>query len=229
MDTFPINVLDFISLLVIILSGIISSFRGLVKEGLSIAAWVGAIFSSIYISPFFFQLSLLLIENKTLSEFLTYLATFIIVLITLSIIIRSLTVYVRSSTLNNLDKSLGFLFGIMKGLIILSVVLIIFDWFSTTKERPYAVNEAKLLPIIDTTSRILISTLPKTFIQRYNIYIDKSENILEGNNLEEKIDKLNSKKHSSKNVDKTDDSGYSQGTRRRMDRLFQSNQKNEEN
>ena len=108
-------------------------------------------------------------------------------------------------------------------------VLIIFDWFSTTKERPYVVNEAKLLPIIDTTSRILISTLPKTFIQRYNIYIDKSENILEGNNLEEKIDKLSSKKHSSENVDKTDDSGYSQGTRRRMDRLFQSNQENEGN
>ena len=226
MDPFPINILDLISLLIIISSGIISSFRGFVKEGLSIAAWVGAIFSSIYISPFFFEASQLLIENKILSEFATYISTFIFVLVTLSITIRSLTVYVKSSTLNNLDKSLGFLFGILKGVIILSVILIIFDWFSTENERPHLINKAKLLPIVDTTSKILISTLPKDFVQRYNIYIDESDKSLDGYDLEKKIDEL-TKKNSSKNVDEKKDGGYNQGTRNRMDRLFQSTQETE--
>ena len=226
MDPFPINILDLISLLIIISSGIISSFRGFVKEGLSIAAWVGAIFSSIYISPFFFEASQLLIENKILSEFATYISTFIFVLVTLSITIRSLTVYVKSSALNNLDKSLGFLFGILKGVIILSVILIIFDWFSTENERPHLINKAKLLPIVDTTSKILISTLPKDFVQRYNIYIDESDKSLDGYDLEKKIDEL-TKKNSSKNVDEKKDGGYNQGTRNRMDRLFQSTQETE--
>ncbi len=226
MDPFPINILDLISLLIIISSGIISSFRGFVKEGLSIAAWVGAIFSSIYISPFFFEASQLLIENKILSEFATYISTFIFVLVTLSITIRSLTVYVKSSTLNNLDKSLGFLFGILKGVIILSVILIIFDWFSTENERPHLINKAKLLPIVDTTSKILISTLPKDFVQRYNIYIDESDKSLDGYDLEKKIDEL-TKKNTSKNVDEKKDGGYNQGTRNRMDRLFQSTQETE--
>ena len=228
MDTFPINILDLIALLIIISSGIVSSFKGFVKEGLSILAWVGAIFSSIYTSPLFFEISQLLIENKTLSEFATYITTFIIVLVTLSITIRSLTVYVKSSSLNNLDKSLGFLFGILKGVMILSVVLIIFDWFSTQNERPYLVNKAKLLPIIDTTSKVLIGTLPKDFVKRYNISINEGDKSLDAYDLDKKIDKL-TKKNLSKNIDQKKNGGYNQGTRKRMDRLFQSTQEGEKN
>ena len=223
MDTFPINLLDLISLIIIILSAIISSLKGFVRESLSIVAWIGAIFCSVYLSPYFFDISLSFITNNVLAEIITYITTFVIVLVTLSMITRSLSIYIRSTALNNLDKSLGFIFGLIKGLIILSIILIIFDWFSLDKKRPVIITSAKILPAVDVTSQLLINTLPDNFLLRYNI--DKKDNKVnfKNNDFQEKINKL-TKPEAADNIIENKNGGYNQGNRKSMDRLFQTNQ-----
>ena len=223
MDTFPINLLDLISLIIIILSAIVSSLKGFVRESLSIFAWIGAIFCSIYLSPYFFNISLSFITNNILAEIITYILTFVIVLTTLSMVTRSLSIYIRSTALNNLDKSLGFIFGLIKGLIFLSITLIIFDWFSIEKKRPTLITSAKILPAVDMTSQLLINTLPDKFLSRYNIDKKDNKTNFKTNDFQEKINKL-TKPEVPDNIIENENGGYNQGNRRSMDRLFQTNQ-----
>ena len=223
MDNFPINTIDFVVIIIIVISAIISSLRGFLHEVLSIAAWIGAAFAVIYFQPLMKNLTRELIPNELFSDIITGIIIFIFVLVALSIIIKSFSSYIHKTTLNNLDRSLGFIFGVLRGVVILSIVLIVFDWFAEEPVRPYALQSSKTMPVIERTSEFILNLLPESFVKNKDNARTK-ENIKSTSQEMSKAKKESQQPESSSNKNKRPEGKYKEGVRRNMDRLFQNNQ-----
>ena len=128
MDSLSINVFDMVALAVLLLSAMLAFFRGFVHEVLSITAWVGAALSALYGLPYVRPKAHELIPIAAAADAVGALAIFLVVLLILSIITRSVSKQVQGSALNSLDRSLGFLFGLGRGAVVLSIAYVVLSW-----------------------------------------------------------------------------------------------------
>ncbi len=151
MDTLkdlPVNVVDLIVLAVLLVSAIFAYARGFIHEILSIGSWVGAIFATIYgfphAQPYFRDL----IPIQLGADLAAGVAIFVFTLFTLSMIIRFISSQIQQSSLNVLDRSLGFLFGLLRGAFIVCVVYLGVEFLMTPDEQPKWIREAKSMPLI---------------------------------------------------------------------------------
>ncbi len=88
-------------------------------------------------------------------------AIFLIVLIALSILTRVLSRRIRTSALGPLDRSLGLVFGFLRGALLVCVAWLIFAWLLPREDHPEWVTEAKLRPLVERGSVLLVGLLPK--------------------------------------------------------------------
>lgn len=141
---------------------------GFLKGSLWLACWVGALFATVYAYPYF-EPSLWawlqsgdIITNKFLADLAIGAGIFTVSLIFLFIVSSVITGWVRTSRLNALDRSLGFLAGIIAAVFILGAAYIPFSaaW-NTPAEQPSWLRDAKLRPAIEWASGVVATVLPK--------------------------------------------------------------------
>lgn len=162
MGDFPINGLDLTVGIVLLISALLAFMRGFVHEVLSIAAWVGAVLAAVQGLPFARPLARKVIPIDWAADSAAAVIIFLAVLLFLSILTNAVARSIQKSALNNLDRSLGFAFGLARALVILGVGLIITDWL--TSRRPQWMAQAKTLPIIEMTADTLKAVVPSTFL-----------------------------------------------------------------
>lgn len=135
--------------LIIILLSVIHAFtRGFTSVALSLAAWAGAltvtIFGFVPLSPFVRDV----IQPEQLADLLLVVGLFIVSLILLKIAADNVGSAVRSSAIGFLDRSLGALFGLLRGLVIVSVVFIGLKAI-LGKDQPPWITNAKTKPLVE--------------------------------------------------------------------------------
>ncbi|WP_018952804.1 CvpA family protein [Thioalkalivibrio sulfidiphilus] len=117
--------IDFVILGIIALSALISLFRGFVKEAISLATWVVAFWVSLsYASP----LSGLLpasLEDPTLRVGIAFAVLFILTLILGGVINVLAGQMVKRTGLSGTDRSLGVVFGMARGLLVVAVLVLL--------------------------------------------------------------------------------------------------------
>jgi membrane protein required for colicin V production len=135
-------------------------WRGLVQETLSIVAWVAAAYSALR----FYPLLQPLLENYIASPRLASLAAgaiiFLVVLIPLSFLSHRFGENVKHSEIGPVDRSLGFVFGVGRGLVIIGIAYIAFTALVPMRDHPGWLTHARLLPLIQSTSDVLLSLVP---------------------------------------------------------------------
>ena len=160
MDGVSVTVVDFLVVGVILLSALFAMWRGLVQETLSIVAWVAAAYSALR----FYPLLQPLLENYIASPRLASLAAgaiiFLVVLIPLSFLSHRFGENVKHSEIGPVDRSLGFVFGVGRGLVIIGIAYIAFTALVPTRDHPGWLTHARLLPLIQSTSDVLLSLVP---------------------------------------------------------------------
>lgn len=120
MSDLPFNPLDLVVLGVILVSGLFAFFRGLVHEVLAIAGWVGAALITIPVYP---------VLTPFIAHYLPPLyaglaaaaIVFLVALIVLTLVSHTISARVRASALGGLDRTLGFVFGLVRGFIIVCI------------------------------------------------------------------------------------------------------------
>lgn len=120
--------------IVIVVSAILAYSRGFVRETLSIAGWVAAAFVAFIFAP---KAEPLIREIPVLKDFLgescelsiiaAFAAVFAIALVIVSIFTPLFSSAVQRSALGGLDQGLGFLFGVVRGLLLVAIALVIYD------------------------------------------------------------------------------------------------------
>jgi len=111
------NGLDFAILGVFFVSTLIGAMRGFTKEILSLFSWGGAISLSYIFLPVGRSLVQPYIGNPMMADGAALFCTFIISLILLSIIANIIASYIHESSFRGVDHSLGFGFGMLRGVV----------------------------------------------------------------------------------------------------------------
>ena len=96
---------------------------------------------------------------------------FVGTLIVVSVITVRISDMIRDFRIGALDRTLGFLFGLARGLLIVVVAFLFFSWLVPDKQRPDWVNGAKSRVVLDGTGQRPTSLLPddpeNTILKRF--------------------------------------------------------------
>lgn len=128
--------------LVVLISAVLAYNRGVTREALAIGGWIVAGLAAFYFAP---MVSPLVLEIPVVANILrssctlTVLASFAIVfaaaLLILSIFTPVLSSAVQDTILGPIDRALGFLFGIARGVLLIGVLYLLYDTLVNESER----------------------------------------------------------------------------------------------
>lgn len=156
-----ITLLDGIVLTVVLLSALLAMFRGFIREVLSIAAWVAAAAAAyVFHKPLLPHLKPYLGQvPDTVALGIAAAIVFVVTLLIVSYITMKISDFVLDSAFGPLDRSFGFLFGAARGLLLLVVAMLFFDWF--VPNPPAWVSGAKSRPLLSFLGNRLVQMLPE--------------------------------------------------------------------
>ena len=165
LENWPITGGDILVILVLLLSGALAFARGFVREALSIVAWVGAALITVFLLPLASPLVRDLIDNELVADFISGVLIFITALVGLSVGGHFATKAIRDSALNMLDRSLGLVFGLLRGVILLSLGYMLFVWLvPDDDDHPDWFSDARTLPLVEEAAEILQVIVPTDVI-----------------------------------------------------------------
>lgn len=122
---------DAVILCVLLISGVLAFARGFVREVLGIGAWLGAAILAVWATPLVRpRFEVWLRAHPGTAEPAAYAAVFIVTLIVLLMISHALSRVVRESALGGLDRTLGLLFGLARGAVLVILAYIIGGWLA---------------------------------------------------------------------------------------------------
>lgn len=168
------NLADIIVFAVLILSAAIAFARGFVREVLSIGAWVGAAAATIYGFPYAQPFARRYIEMTLFADIAAGVTIFVVVLVVLTVVSHLLAKTVRGSALGAVDRSLGLLFGLLRGAVLVCIAYLVLLWAVPEPDRPAWLIEARSLPLVQKGADFLLSLLPESALQRGGAAADQA-------------------------------------------------------
>ena len=156
----PITLLDGILVGFTLVSAMLAMVRGLSREILSVVSWAAAA-----VAAFFFYKPVLpyiqpYVDNDKIAMAAAAGVVFIIALIVVSVITMKLADWIIDSRIGALDRTLGFLYGAARGILVVAVALLFFNWLAGAKAPAWVAN-AKSRPLLETIGTKLESLLPE--------------------------------------------------------------------
>lgn len=156
----PITIFDGIVIAVTLFSAVLAMVRGFSREILSIASWGGAAASAYYFYGMLVPYALKYTDDKKIAVAGSVALIFIIALIVISFITMRIADFIIDSRIGALDRTLGFVFGAARGILLLVVAVAFWNWLVDVKQRPDWVNYSKSKPMLDALVVKLESALP---------------------------------------------------------------------
>ena len=153
----PITILDLVLLAVMLISGLLAMVRGFMREILSIAAWGTAALVTLYAFSKLLPTAKTYFNNDTVASVVVVAGVFVGTLIVVSIVTVRISDMILDSRIGALDRTLGFLFGLARGLLIVVVAFLFFSWLVPEKQRPDWVTGAKSRVVLQGTGDWLMS------------------------------------------------------------------------
>ncbi len=153
---FDLTTLDYIYVAVLIASTIWATIRGGIFETVATLSWVIAAFAARFISPLldkllqgWFDLSASTVGTLVASYFIV----FFVILMLVGFFNQRLREKIQNSIMNVTDRTLGIIFGIIRGIVIMGIVYWCALWYYSDAPRlaPWVEN-ARTRPIMQLTA-----------------------------------------------------------------------------
>ncbi|MEO8599660.1 MAG: CvpA family protein [bacterium] len=158
------TIFDYLVLFVLLCSILISMMRGLLKEVLSLLGWVAAF---VVANAYGAELALLLpeiIPGNTLRLIMGFIVLFIGVRLLMSLLTMAVDSVVTASGLKVIDRGLGALFGLGRGVVIVLAVALLCG-MTAIPQQPFW-RDALLSPLVESAARTVQQFLPGDFIRQ---------------------------------------------------------------
>jgi|SRR5579871_2669536 len=152
---------DFLVILILIVSIVFAMWRGFISEVLSILAWALAAFAALYFGPYAVDVLRHVFSSWWLAWLVGYAAMFLVVLIPISFASFRISERVRESAVGPIDRTFGVLFGAVRGLVIVGGLYLVFLHLVPLHEQPASVREARLFPLIRSSAAVLNALVPR--------------------------------------------------------------------
>lgn len=173
-----INILDIIIIIPLLLFAWQGYKKGFIIEVATLAALILGLYFSFYFSDYAARLlnEYFTIDEKYIAA-LSFIVTFIVVVIAISAIGKVLQKFIDIILLGFLNKAAGAIFGIIKGALLLSILLLIINYFDTSQnliKEEYKEKSVFYEPIADFAPQ-LYSWL---HLENFDFRIPEKEEIL---------------------------------------------------
>jgi membrane protein required for colicin V production len=157
-------IVDIIVFSVVLLSLVFGGFRGLVKEALSLAFWViAAVLASMFSIQAGEAVFGTLISSPALQRVAGFLLVFVVTVFAGGLVSNGLSKLMSKAGLGGVDRALGALFGIIRGIVIVTLVVAVTaqmewarGWYDQSTLVPYLLVLAQyfqnLLGLADSTA-----------------------------------------------------------------------------
>jgi membrane protein required for colicin V production len=158
----PLQILDFILIGIMLVSGILALARGFTREVLSLIAWAAAAVAAYFAiqqKPLI-DLVIPYVDKPILSQIAAGAVAFLITLIVVSIISVKISDRVVDSSAGAFDRTLGFVYGLVRGIVLVSVAYLFYGWLQPPENQEDWIRNAQSLPIIDGVSKFLVGLMP---------------------------------------------------------------------
>ena len=156
----PITFLDLSLLVVMLVSAMLAMIRGFMREILSIGAWAVAAIATVYSYGKLLPMAKQYFNNDIVAAAVVIGGVFLGTLLIVSVLTVRVSDMILDSRVGALDRTLGFLFGLGRGLLIVVVAFLFFDWLVPVKSQPVWVQTAKSKVVLQGTGDWLKAMLP---------------------------------------------------------------------
>ncbi|MCP8940248.1 CvpA family protein [Alsobacter sp. SYSU M60028] len=156
----PVTALDLVVIGVVFISALLAAIRGFTREVLAIVSWVAAAAAAYAFHPMVLPLVKDYISNPQVALAAAIGGVFLATLVIVSFLTVKLSDLVLDSRIGALDRTLGFLFGAARGLLIAVIAFVFFDKLVGDKQQPDWVRGAKLQPVLRSAGDQIIAVLP---------------------------------------------------------------------
>jgi membrane protein required for colicin V production len=157
-----VNALDLAIIAVIALSALFAFARGFVREALSIVAWVGAAAITLYGFNKVYAVIVKFVTTPLLADLIAGAGLFVISLIVLTIATGYVARFVDGSALSPIDRTLGLIFGLARGVVLVCLAYLVVDVSLPQNERPTWIKEAKSERFLAKGADVLREALPES-------------------------------------------------------------------
>jgi membrane protein required for colicin V production len=159
--------IDLIIVVIVIISALISLVRGFVKESISLASWILAGFIAL---RYFTPLAELLepyVESPTIRTGSAFAILFVSSLIIGAIVNFMASQAVSKTGLTGTDKSLGVVFGAARGLLIVTM-LVLLAGLTPMPSEPWW-NDSAMIDFFSDMANWIKDILPQDIASRFNL------------------------------------------------------------
>ena len=193
------NFVDIVVLAVVALSTLLALGRGFVKEVLSVLGWIGAAIATFVI--FFYvppvrEFARAQITEPVIADIVAAVALFTVSLFVLGMLNHYISSRVQGSALGPLDKSLGLVFGLVRGIVVIALAhMAMTDWLLPNKQdRPEVINQARTEPYVEMAANYIKTLVPEDLKARASAILDEGSKAVEqGKELNDTLQKLSPK------------------------------------
>lgn len=142
---------DIVFLCIMVLSAVIALFRGGITELLSLSTWFIALFIMRHYQLQLDQLIPQIVSNEMLKGLIRYVIAFVGVAIIITVIKIILHRFVKNFGLSGLNYSIGFLFGLLRGIIICALIIVLLQvlHFDNKQEWKHSIMSPLLVPAVE--------------------------------------------------------------------------------
>jgi membrane protein required for colicin V production len=175
-----LTIIDGVAAAIVLISGFLAYARGLVRETLSIVGWGGAAVIAFVFAPqgkdFVYEIPFingLVGDSCEIALIISFVLIFIVALVVISLFTPLLAGIVSKSALGVIDRALGFVFGLARGVLLIVVGLFVYDQFIATGDGIGIIEDSKTRTLLaESQARLTVevetSTIPGWFISKFD-------------------------------------------------------------
>jgi membrane protein required for colicin V production len=156
----------------VLISAILATARGFTREILSLATWAGSAAIAAYMYFYHQDIAAAYIKEPIVAIGVTVIGTFLVALVILHLLTMWIGDMVVDSRVGPLDRTLGFVFGAARGVLI-CIVAAVFANFLLAPKLPDMVAEAKSYPPLLSAGDWIITLLPDDIEKQFTDFLQK--------------------------------------------------------
>lgn len=153
---FDLTSLDYVYIVVLLASTVWATIRGGVYETIATLSWIAAAIAARFASPWLdgvFQSWFKLPDSTVVTLVASYFVVFFVILLMVGFVNQRLRDRIQESMMNVTDHTLGVIFGIIRGIVVMGIAYWVMLWyFSDIPHMPAWIENARTRPVMQLTA-----------------------------------------------------------------------------
>jgi membrane protein required for colicin V production len=152
--------LDLAVIIIVLVSGLLALLRGFTREVLAVLSWVVAAAAAYFFHPLVLPYIKPYISKDEIALAAAVATVFFVALVVVSLITVKLSDIILDSKVGALDRTLGFVFGAVRGALLAVVAFVFYTWLVPDANQPEWIRNARAKPFLQAGGDRLREMLP---------------------------------------------------------------------